>query len=66
MRLLPITHAILRDAARLRATTKLKTPDAIHAATAADSRCVLFITNDVGFRGVGSIPVVILNDLLKP
>ena len=30
MRLLPITQTILREAARLRATTKLKTPDAIH------------------------------------
>jgi predicted nucleic acid-binding protein len=34
MRLLPITQAILREAARLRATTKLRTPDALHAATA--------------------------------
>jgi predicted nucleic acid-binding protein len=33
-RLLPITLAVLREAARLRATTKLKTPDAIHASTA--------------------------------
>jgi predicted nucleic acid-binding protein len=32
-RLIPITHAILRKAAELRATTKLKTPDALHAAT---------------------------------
>ena len=44
MRLLPITQPILREAARLRATTKLKTPDAIHAATASDAACVLFIT----------------------
>jgi predicted nucleic acid-binding protein len=65
MRLFPITHAILRAAARLRATTKLKAPDAIHA-TAADARCVLFITNDAGFRSVGRIHVVILNDLLTP
>ena len=35
MRLLPITQSILREAARLRATIKLKTPDAIHAATAS-------------------------------
>src|SRR5205814_2536035 len=66
MRLLPITQSILREAARLRATTKLKTPDAIHAATASDAACVLFITNDAGFRGIGSIPLVILNDLLTP
>jgi predicted nucleic acid-binding protein len=64
-RLLPITKAILRDAARLRATTKLKTPDALQAATALDASCVLFVTNDAGFRGVVGLPLVILSDLLK-
>jgi predicted nucleic acid-binding protein len=34
IRLLPVTQAVLREAARLRATTRLRTPDAIHAATA--------------------------------
>ena len=63
MRLLPITQSILRDAAQLRATTKLRTPDAIHAATAKQIGCSLFVTNDVGFRGVPGLPVVILDDL---
>jgi predicted nucleic acid-binding protein len=66
MRLLPITQPILREAARLRATTKLRTPDALHAATAQQAGCVLFVTNDVGFRGVVSLPLVILDDLLTP
>jgi predicted nucleic acid-binding protein len=44
MRLLPITRPILLEAARLRAATKLKTPDAIHAATAMDAGCALFVT----------------------
>jgi predicted nucleic acid-binding protein len=66
MRLISITHLLLREAARLRATTKLKTPDAIHAATAAHAGCVLFVTNDTGFRGIAGLPVVILDDLLKP
>ena len=66
MRLLPITQPILREAARLRATTKLRTPDALHAATAGQVGCVLFVTNDVGFRGVASLPLVILDDLLTP
>src|SRR5437867_11777790 len=34
IRLPSITQPILREAARLRATTKLRTPDALHAATA--------------------------------
>ena len=65
-RLLPITQPILREAARLRATTRLKTPDALHAATSHEAGCVLFVTNDAGFRGTLSIPLVILDDLLKP
>jgi predicted nucleic acid-binding protein len=66
MRLIPITQVILREAARLRATTKLRTPDALHAATAQQAGCALFVTNDVGFRGLTSLPLVILDDLLTP
>jgi predicted nucleic acid-binding protein len=66
MNLLPITQAILREAARLRAMTKLKTLDALHAATAQQAGCVLFVTNDAGFRGLASLPLVILDDLLTP
>jgi predicted nucleic acid-binding protein len=65
-RLFPITQAILREAARLRATTRLKTPDALHAATAQQVGCVHFVSNDVGFRFVPKLPLVILDDLLKP
>ena len=46
-RLVAITQPILRQAAKLRATTKLKTPDALHAATAQALACALFVTNDV-------------------
>jgi predicted nucleic acid-binding protein len=68
MRLLPITQMILREAAQLRATTtKVKTPDALHAATARQAGCSLFVTNDAGFRRVASIPpLVVLDDLLTP
>jgi predicted nucleic acid-binding protein len=66
LRLLPITQLILREAARLRATTKLKTPDALHAATAMTAGCALFVTNDASFRGLAGLPLVILNDLLTP
>jgi predicted nucleic acid-binding protein len=66
LRLLPVTHPVLREAARLRATTRLRAPDALHAATAREAGCVLFVTNDAGFRGIGSVPSVILNDLLTP
>ena len=66
IRLLPITQSILRDAAQLRAATKLRTPDAIHAATAKQIGCSLFVTNDGGFRAVPGLPVVFLDDLRTP
>lgn len=66
LRLIPITQSILRDAANLRATTRLKTPDALHAATAHQVGCSLFVTNDVDFRGQLRVPLIVLTDLLAP
>ncbi len=64
-RLLPITQDVLREAARLRATIPaLKTPDAIHAATALRNGCVLFVSNDTGFRRIPGLPLVLLDDVL--
>lgn len=42
----PISHSILVSAARVRAESGMKLPDAIHIATALDAGCDLFITND--------------------
>lgn len=64
-RLLPITQDVLREAARLRALVPaLKTPDAIHAATALLHGCALVVTNDVGFRRVPILTLAILHDIL--
>jgi len=64
-RLIGITEDVLREAARLRAIIPgLKTPDAIHAATALVHGCVMFITNDMGFRRVPNLPLVLLDDVL--
>ena len=65
MQLIPINQSILRQAANLRATNSLKTPDAIHAATALSINCDLFITNDNGFRNLSNLPVVILSEVLS-
>ena len=64
MQLITINQSILRQAANLRATNRLKTPDAIHAATALSINCDLFITNDNGFRNLSNLPVVILSEVL--
>lgn len=64
MQLIPIGQSILREAANLRATTSLRTPDAIHAATALSINCTLFLTNDKNFRNIPNLPVVVLSEVL--
>lgn len=65
VRMLDASYSVFEDAARLRAKTGLKIPDALHAATALQIECTLFITNDEDFRRVENLPVVVLDDLLK-
>ena len=62
--LIPTTRQLWEDTARLRAETGLKTPDALHAATALRAGCALFVTNDTDFRRVQGLPVIVLNDFL--
>lgn len=64
VRMLPITLAVLREAANLRAQLNLKTPDAVHAASALNYGCDLFVTNDPSFRRVPNLKVEILKDLI--
>ncbi|MEQ1605637.1 MAG: PIN domain-containing protein [Pyrinomonadaceae bacterium] len=61
--LIPISTEVLRTAAELRANHNLKTPDAIHAASAISSGCEYLIANDNGFKRLSDIDVIILNDL---
>ena len=63
MKLRPISTALLRDAASLRATVNLKTPDAIHAATALASGCAPLITNDKDLKRVSALNVIVLREL---
>ena len=63
--LISATRHLWEDAARIRADTRLKTPDALHAATALRTGCALFITNDTDFRRVEGLPVVVLDDLIE-
>jgi predicted nucleic acid-binding protein len=66
VRLYPISRAVLERAARLRTTAQLKTPDTLHAATALEAGCALFVTNDGAFRRVTGLNVVVLHELLAP
>ncbi len=64
MQLIPISQTLLREAAKLRAITpSLRTPDAIHAATAIAANCTQFLTNDQQLRTVTGLPVVILDEI---
>jgi predicted nucleic acid-binding protein len=66
LRLLPITQPILREAAGLRAAIPaLRTPDAVHAATASQARCTRFLANDGGFHHISALPVTLLNDVIQ-
>lgn len=65
IQLLPITRLILKTATQLRAKTNLKTPDAIHVATALSAGCDLFLTNDTQLRTITDVKIVILSELLK-
>jgi predicted nucleic acid-binding protein len=61
---MPTTVPIAALAARFRATYRLRTPDALQAATAVYSAATGLITNDVSFRRLTEIQVLVLDDLL--
>lgn len=54
----PVHSEILIAAARLRATTGLKLPDAIHAATALAQGCTVLLSNDTDLRRVAGIELI--------
>ena len=64
VRLEPVSPVIVETGVRIRAAAGLRTPDALHAATALSAGCALFFTNDAGFRRVEGLPVVVLDELL--
>jgi predicted nucleic acid-binding protein len=63
IQLVPINREILFTATELRARTNLKTPDAIHAATAIHTNCDLFLTNDRAFNNLSMLSTVIIHDI---
>lgn len=61
--IIPISRDILEAAAQLRATTKLKLPDAIHLATALREQCDFLLTNDDAFKSLNLAQVKMLSDI---
>lgn len=62
----PITRDVLLGAARLRAATRMKLPDAIHVATAEASGCIEFVSADRGLRLPGAMHQIIWDRLPDP
>jgi predicted nucleic acid-binding protein len=62
--LLPVNLEMAEQAAFFRARYRLKTADALQIATALQSGCEAFLTNDRELRRVREIPVLFLNELL--
>lgn len=62
---IPVRRDLLIQAAKLRATTALKLPDAIHAATALATHCTTFLTNDPQFKTVPELTVILLSEVVQ-
>lgn len=60
LQVIPISDTVLDRATQLRATLNLKTPDAIHLASAIENGADAFLTNDVSFRRCNDVNVVLL------
>lgn len=50
LQVVPISRAILRESAHIRAVYGGRTPDAIHCATALHAKCSLLLSSDSAFR----------------
>ncbi len=59
----PVLRDVLVQSARLRAVSRMKLPDAIHAATAQLAGCDVLLTNDTGIAAVPGVEVVRLAEV---
>lgn len=61
--LVPITARIAERAAGLRAEHNLRTPDALHLATALELDSDAFLTNDLTLRRVKELRILVLDEI---
>ncbi len=62
-KLLLIDSTVAERAADLRARYNLRTPDALQIASAIETGCQAFLTNDIQLRRVADLRVLILDEL---
>jgi predicted nucleic acid-binding protein len=65
LRLVPLDFGLLRAAAHVRATTRLKTPDAIQVASALSAGCQSFLTNDGRIPSLPGLRILQLEDYIE-
>ncbi len=65
LRIVSVTAAVAEEAASLRATYGLRTPDAIQVATAVHFGAVAFVTNDLTFSRLRlpGLEIIVLDHL---
>jgi predicted nucleic acid-binding protein len=59
----PVTRSILRASAELRANLAIRAFDAIHVATAVETECAFFLTEDLRIKVPTTMTLLHLNDL---
>ncbi len=59
---LPVSPQIMIHAGILRGETGMRTPDAVHVASAIQGGCELFLTNDTGIRVPANMTRILLSD----
>ena len=60
----PVSRAVLVGSAQLRASQRIKTPDAIHIATALAANCTHLVSED-GFQVPSALTKVLVSDALS-
>lgn len=66
LRIVPLDTRIAARAARVRAATRLKLPDAIQIATAIEAGADAILTNDAAWRGrTGPVELLLLEDFVE-
>lgn len=62
--MVPIDVSVLQAAARIRATTRIHTPDALQLASGLLTKCTAFLTNDRRVPALGNMAVLQLDDFV--
>lgn len=63
LEIVPVSVAIAEQAAQLRATYNLRTPDSLQLATALQEGATFFLTNDNGVARIPNLEVLVLDQL---